>query len=189
MKKTKWTEGFLKSLQNIYYLPSREGWSTPPWWCIGKQSAWRTKCCQKTLCQNWDPESKKRGNWLIVWRSKNTLISAFCVCANGFQDLSKAFHYPIQLLTFYLLLWNKFLLILNCLLKLLRIPFSVIGRCSLVPSSHWLEGKCARINLSQASFVMILQNHRRLSVNIFSAKTATLGPFKRVTGRVFKISK
>jgi hypothetical protein len=33
----------------------------------------------------------------------------------------------------------------------LRIPFSVIGRCSLVPTSHWLQGKCARINLSQAA--------------------------------------
>jgi hypothetical protein len=28
----------------------------------------------------------------------------FCVCGDGFQGLSKAFHYPIQLLTFYLLL-------------------------------------------------------------------------------------
>jgi hypothetical protein len=37
----------------------------------------------------------------------------------------------------------------------LRIPFSVIGRCSLVPTSHWLQGKCARINLSQAATGMI----------------------------------
>jgi hypothetical protein len=33
----------------------------------------------------------------------------------------------------------------------LRIPFSVIGRCSLVPTSHWLQGKCARNNLLQAA--------------------------------------
>jgi hypothetical protein len=33
----------------------------------------------------------------------NILISTFCVCADGFQGLSKAFRYPIQLLTFYLL--------------------------------------------------------------------------------------
>jgi hypothetical protein len=32
----------------------------------------------------------------------NILISTFSVCADGFQDLSKAFHYRIQLLTFYL---------------------------------------------------------------------------------------
>jgi hypothetical protein len=30
----------------------------------------------------------------------NILISTFCVCAEGFQDLSNAFHYPLQLLTF-----------------------------------------------------------------------------------------
>ncbi len=34
----------------------------------------------------------------------NILISTFCECADGFQCLSKAFHYSIQLLTFYLLL-------------------------------------------------------------------------------------
>ncbi len=34
----------------------------------------------------------------------NFLISTSCVCADGFQDLSKAFHNPIQCLTFYLLL-------------------------------------------------------------------------------------
>ncbi len=31
---------------------------------------------------------------------------------------------------------------------LLRIPFSVIGRCSLVSTSHWQQGKRARMNLS-----------------------------------------
>ncbi len=34
----------------------------------------------------------------------NILISTFCVCADGFQGISKAFHYPIPLLTFYWLL-------------------------------------------------------------------------------------
>jgi hypothetical protein len=32
-----------------------------------------------------------------------------------------------------------------------------------------MQGKCARIILSQAAFGMILQNHRRLPVSIFSA--------------------
>jgi hypothetical protein len=27
---------------------------------------------------------------------------------------------------------------------LLRIPFSVIGRCSSVPTPHWLHGKCVK---------------------------------------------
>jgi hypothetical protein len=72
---------------------------------------------------------------------------------------------------------------------LLRIPFSVIGRRSLAPTSHWLQGKCARINLSPAAFGIILQNHRRLSVSIFSVKIAALGSLKRVTGRILKNSK
>jgi hypothetical protein len=50
---------------------------------------------------------------------------------------------------------------------LLKIPFSVIRRCSQVPTTHWLQGKCARINLSQASSGMILQNHMWLPVNTF----------------------
>jgi hypothetical protein len=31
----------------------------------------------------------------------NILISTFGVCADGFRALSRAFHYPIQLITFY----------------------------------------------------------------------------------------
>jgi hypothetical protein len=68
---------------------------------------------------------------------------------------------------------------------LLRISFSVIGRCSLVLTSHWLQGKCARIILSPAAFGIILQNHRRLPVSV---NIATLGSLKRVIGRIFKIS-
>jgi hypothetical protein len=63
---------------------------------------------------------------------------------------------------------------------LLRIPFFVIGRCSLVPTSHLLQGKCARINLSPAAFCIILQNHRQLPVSIFSGILAALGSVKRV---------
>jgi hypothetical protein len=72
---------------------------------------------------------------------------------------------------------------------LLRIPFSVTGQCSLVPISHWLQGKCARINLSEAAFGIILQNRRRLPVSIFSVKIAALEPLKRVTGTIFNIGK
>jgi hypothetical protein len=65
----------------------------------------------------------------------------------------------------------------------LGIHLSVIGRCSLVPmTSHWLQGKCARINLSSG---IILQNHRRLPVSIFSVKIAALWSLKRVTVRIF----
>ncbi len=71
---------------------------------------------------------------------------------------------------------------------LLRIFFSLIGRCSLVPTSHWLQEKCTRIHLSLAAFGMILHNHRRLPVSIFSVKIGALGSLKRVTWRVSKIS-
>jgi hypothetical protein len=71
---------------------------------------------------------------------------------------------------------------------LLRLPFSVIGQCSLVPTSYWLEGKCAK-NLPQAASGMILQNHRRLPVSIFIVKIAALGSLKRVTGRIFIFEK
>jgi hypothetical protein len=39
-----------------------------------------------------------------IFLSLNILISTICVCADGFQWVSKAFHNPKQLLTFYLLL-------------------------------------------------------------------------------------
>jgi hypothetical protein len=39
----------------------------------------------------------------IFFVGLNVLISTFCVCADGFQSLSIAFHFPIKLLTFYML--------------------------------------------------------------------------------------
>jgi hypothetical protein len=61
----------------------------------------------------------------------------------------------------------------------LRIPFSVIGFCSLVPTCHWLHGKCTRINLSQEVSGVILQNHwRRLHLSILSVKIVALGSLK-----------
>jgi hypothetical protein len=93
----------------------------------------------------------------------NSFISTFCVPMrhDGFQGHSKAFHCPIQLNILKMLPET-----------LLRIHFSVIGRCSLVPTSHWLQGKFASINLSQAASCMILQNLRRLHVSIFNVKIA-----------------
>jgi hypothetical protein len=70
----------------------------------------------------------------------------------------------------------------------LRIPFSVIGLCFLVPTSQWLQGKYARINLPPAAVSIILQNHTA-SFKHFSVKIAALGSLKWVTGRIFKISK
>jgi hypothetical protein len=70
---------------------------------------------------------------------------------------------------------------------ILRIPFSVIGRCSLVATSHWLQG--ARINVSKAALGMILQNHRWLPVSIVSIKITALGSESGYARRIFKSSK
>jgi hypothetical protein len=52
---------------------------------------------------------------------------------------------------------------------------------SVPPStSHWLQGKCKRINLSQAASVMILQNRRRLPASIFSVEIASSGYLKQL---------
>jgi hypothetical protein len=103
-----------------------------------------------------------------------------------FSRSFKSFCYPSHLLNFCMLLWN-YLLILKMLPEtLLRILTSVIGLCSLVPTSHWLQGKCARMNPSHPASGMTLQNHRRLLVNIFSVKIAALGSLKRVSVRIFK---
>jgi hypothetical protein len=87
--------------------------------------------CLKRQCNEMD----------IFGEGLKILISAFCVCADGFQGLSKAFHYPIQFIKIvFASLTLLYLLNLNMFPEtLLRILFSVIGRCSLVPTSHWLQ--------------------------------------------------
>ncbi len=54
-----------------------------------------------------------------IFDDLNILISTFCACADCFQGLSKAFHYPLQLLTFHLLLrmYRKYLFIIISLKK------------------------------------------------------------------------
>jgi hypothetical protein len=116
------------------------------------------------------------------------LVPTFCGCGDGFQGLAKAFHYlPCTNINFfiYFLLWN-YLSILKMLTEtLLRISLSVIGWCSLLPTSHWLQGKCARINLSRTASVTILHNQRRLPVSIFSVKSVALGSLKRVKDYIY----
>ncbi len=86
--------------------------------------------------------------WIFLGLNIN---STFCLCADGFQGLSKAFHYTIQLLTFYLLklLTKKCWKILTE--SILRITFSVISRMFSSADLSLAEGKCARIKLSQAA--------------------------------------
>jgi hypothetical protein len=42
-------------------------------------------------------EEKENNNEEEMQGGLNILINTFCVCAVGFQGLSNAFHYPIQL--------------------------------------------------------------------------------------------
>jgi hypothetical protein len=68
------------------------------------------------------------------------------------------------------------------------ISFSVTGRCSLVLTCNWLQGKCARINLSQAASGMIYRITGGFLYAFLVSKFAALGSLKRVTESIFKIS-
>jgi hypothetical protein len=71
---------------------------------------------------------------------------------------------------------------------LLIIAFSVIGQCSPVSTPHWMQEKCARINLSLAASGMILQNQRRLPVCIFKCQNRCFWAFEEgITERIIKI--
>ncbi len=59
------------------------------------------------LNQPEDPDHRIKGTMSrdgYFFEGLNILISTFCASADDFQGLSEALHYPIQLLTFYLLL-------------------------------------------------------------------------------------
>ncbi len=100
----------------------------------------------------------------------------------------KSFLLPYIIITF-LFASLKYLLILKTLTETpLRISSSVIGRCSVMPTSHWLQGKCAGINLSPAAWYYFTGS-RAASCKHVSVKIAILGSLKRVIERIFKIRK
>jgi hypothetical protein len=100
-----------------------------------------------------------------------------------FSGFYKSFLLLYTIINFYLLLWN-YLLILKMLTEtLVRIPFLWLVERSQAPTSHWLQGKCSRINLSQAASGMILQNNR-LPVSIFTTKITAIVSLTRVTGGI-----
>ncbi len=139
-----------------------------------------------TYSVTWSKGTVSRDGYFF-WGSKH-FYHYFLRMRWWFSRSFKAFHYPLQLLTFYLLLWNHLLILKMLTETLLRIHFFVIGWCSLVLTSHRLQGKCTRINLSQAASGMIVHNNRRFPGSIFSVKIAAVGSLKWVTGRIFKIS-
>jgi hypothetical protein len=71
----------------------------------------------------------------------NIFISTFCVCADCFQSLSKAFHYPIQLLTFNFAFLKLHTYFEKLTETLIRIPFSVNARCSFSAELSLAVGK------------------------------------------------
>jgi hypothetical protein len=110
-----------------------------------------------------------------IFKGLNILTITFYVCAGGFQGLSKAFHYLIQLLTF---LFSSLKLPTNFENAFQNPQNSLLCDWSNVlwcrPLLGWLQGNCARINLSQAASGMILQNHSRFPVSIFGVQIAAL---------------
>ncbi len=87
----------------------------------------------------------------MIFKGLNILISTFCVCAAGFQGLSKFFLLPYTIVHFLVAFLKLLTNFENAYWNPPQNSFSVIGQCSLVPTSHWMQGKCARTNLSQAS--------------------------------------
>ncbi len=88
----------------------------------------------------------------------NILISTFCVCVDGF----KRFSLPYTIINFLFASLNSLTHFENAYWNPPQIPFSVIGQWSLELTSHCLQGKFARINLSQTTYITILQNYMRL---------------------------
>ncbi len=132
----------------------------------------------------------------ICCEGLNILISTFCVCADGFQGLSKAFHYPIQLLTFYLLLWNYLLI-----LKMLTDPPAYWNSPQNFLLCDWSMFSSADLSLAAGTInVKELTCHKRIPIwfyritvggflYAFWVSKSSLRSLKRITGRIFKNSK
>jgi len=56
-----------------------------------------------------------------------------------------------------------------------------------VPNSHWLQGKSARINLSQAASGYVFAESKAYSCKHFHCQNRRLRVFEAVNGRIFKI--
>ncbi len=109
-----------------------------------------------------------------VWISQINCYTTFCL---SMLMVLKVFDKPSTALYNFLFASLKLLTNFeNAYWTLLRIPFSVIGRCSPWSADPSLAAE--KINLLQTASGMILQNHRRLPVSIFSFKIAALGSLK-----------
>ncbi len=92
--------------------------------------------------------------WIFFWRSKQ--FSQFFLCMRWwFLMSSKSLSPPY---TFFIILFASLKLLTNfenACWNSFRIPFSVSGLYSLLPTSHWQQGNPQRIDFSQAAFGII----------------------------------
>jgi hypothetical protein len=119
--------------------------------------------------------------WIFFFRSKH-FNQTFCVCADGCADLSKAFHYPIQSLTFLFAFLNLSTNFENAYIETLFCGWSMF-------SSAYLSLAAGKMCKNQLVSGMMLQNHMQLPECLLGVKIAALGSLKRVTGRIFRINK
>jgi hypothetical protein len=138
---------------------------------------------QVVIIERWD-----RG---YFFEGLNILISAYCVCADGFQGSSKL-SLPSTTIDFVCFSdITYYLLILKILTEtppnnFLLCGWSMFSGVDLIGCRENAQELTCHM---QAAFGMILQNPRRLTACISSVKIAALGSLKRVTEKTFKIIK
>ncbi len=113
--------------------------------------------------------------YLIV--GHKLLFCTFCVCAG-----CHAYMVFYQLIA---KLYNKSFCIANTE-TLLKTPFSAIGRCSPVTTSHWLRKNAPEFTCL-GCFRYDIQDHRRLLVSMFQGQIAAIGSLNRITESIFRI--
>ncbi len=120
-------------------------------------------------CRSTASESVSRDGYFF--EGLNILVSTFFVCVDCFQGFICFFEITYKF-------WK-------CLLKPSSWEFPSLWLVDVLECWPLI----GRINLLPAVSGVIFQNHRRLPVISFSVKIAALGSLKRITGRIFKISK
>jgi hypothetical protein len=74
----------------------------PNWWRKNRLRACSTRLKKKNQCKTVKYLALKgQCQEMDLFEGQNNLISTFCVCADGFQGISKAFHYPELFICFF----------------------------------------------------------------------------------------
>ncbi len=80
----------------------------------------------------------------IFWEGLTKHLHQYFLCMRWW--FSRSFKGFLPPYTFYLLLLNYLLIYTMLIETLLRIPFSAFGKCSLVPTSRWLQETAHELN-------------------------------------------